>query len=89
MTDINIRNSGHTGRITLTRPKALNAMSYEMCLAISDALNAWEEEDQVKMVVIDAEGDKAFCAGGDLQEIYETPKLSKDVFEVVHKSLEN
>ena len=72
MNDINIRKAGQTGRITLTRPKALNAMSYEMCLAISDALSTWEIDDQVKMVVVDAEGNKAFCAGGDLQEIYET-----------------
>lgn len=70
--DIHIRKEGHAGRITLTRPKALNAVSHEMCLAIEDALDAWRDDDAVALVVIDAEGDKAFCAGGDLQHIYET-----------------
>ncbi|WP_299353123.1 enoyl-CoA hydratase/isomerase family protein [uncultured Shimia sp.] len=72
MSDISIRKAGKTGRITFTRPKALNAMSYDMCTAIEDALDAWASDDDVKMIVIDAEGDKAFCAGGDIAEIYET-----------------
>lgn len=72
MSDISIRKEGKAGRITLTRPKALNAMTYEMCLAIEDALDAWARDDAVKLVVIDAEGDKAFCAGGDIAELYDT-----------------
>ncbi|SMP10966.1 enoyl-CoA hydratase/isomerase family protein [Shimia sagamensis] len=72
MSDINIRKSGQTGRITFTRPKALNAMSYDMCIAIEDALDAWATDDSVKMIVIDAEGEKAFCAGGDIAELYDT-----------------
>lgn len=70
MSDLSIRIEGRAGRITLTRPKALNALSYEMCLAIEDALDAWAEDDSVALVIIDAEGDKAFCAGGDIQELY-------------------
>ncbi|SFM26582.1 enoyl-CoA hydratase/isomerase family protein [Shimia aestuarii] len=72
MSDINIRKVGKTGRITFARPKALNAMSYEMCIAIENALDAWENDDGVRMIVIDAEGDKAFCAGGDIAELYDT-----------------
>ena len=70
--DIHIRRQGRAGRITLTRPKALNAMSYAMCLAIEAALDAWREDDEVALVLIDAEGDRAFCAGGDIQQLYET-----------------
>jgi len=70
MSDISIRIAGHAGRITLTRPKALNAMTYDMCLAIEEALDAWADDDAIRLVVIDAEGDKAFCAGGDIQELY-------------------
>ena len=72
MEDINIRKVGKTGRITFTRPKALNAMSYDMCIAIENALDSWADDDDVKMIVIDAEGEKAFCAGGDIAELYET-----------------
>jgi enoyl-CoA hydratase/carnithine racemase len=72
MTDISIRKTGRAGRITLTRPKALNAMSYDMCLAIEAALDDWATDDDVALVIIDAEGDKAFCAGGDIQQLYDT-----------------
>ncbi|KIC22606.1 enoyl-CoA hydratase/isomerase family protein [Leisingera sp. ANG-Vp] len=72
MSDIHIRKSGQAGRITFTRPKALNAMSYDMCMAIDEALRNWAGDNSVKLVVIDAEGEKAFCAGGDIAELYET-----------------
>ncbi|MBK0327857.1 enoyl-CoA hydratase/isomerase family protein [Rhodobacteraceae bacterium F11138] len=72
MDDINIRITGRAGRITLTRPHALNALSYDMCKAIDTILRLWREEEHVSLVVIDAEGDKAFCAGGDIAELYST-----------------
>lgn len=72
MNDINIRVEGRAGRITLTRPRALNALSHDMCRAIDTALHLWREEEHVALVIIDAEGDKAFCAGGDIAELYET-----------------
>lgn len=70
--DIHIRCEGLAGRITLTRPKALNALSYEMCLAIENALDAWRNDDAVALIIVDGEGDRAFCAGGDIQEMYDT-----------------
>ncbi len=72
MSDINIRITGCAGRITLTRPKAMNALTYDMCMAIDDALEDWASDDEVKLIVFDAEGDKAFCAGGDIAELYDT-----------------
>jgi enoyl-CoA hydratase len=72
MSDINIRVTGKAGRITLTRGKALNALSYDMCMAIDAALRQWASDDAVNLVVIDAEGEKAFCAGGDIAELYDT-----------------
>ena len=69
MSDINIRVTGKAGRITLTRGKALNALSYDMCMAIDAALRQWVSDDAVKLVVIDAEGEKAFCAGGDIKDM--------------------
>ena len=72
MSDIDIRVTGRAGRITFTRPQALNAMSYDMCRTIDAALRNWREDDDIALVVIDAEGDKAFCAGGDIAELYDT-----------------
>lgn len=72
MKDISIRAVGPTGRITLNRPTALNAITYEMCLAIEAAFDRWLTDPNVTQIVIDASGDKAFCAGGDIAELYET-----------------
>lgn len=70
--DIRIRITGKAGRITLNRPQALNAMTYDMCMAIEAALHDWRDNDAVALVVIDAAGDKAFCAGGDIAQLYDT-----------------
>jgi enoyl-CoA hydratase/carnithine racemase len=71
-TDIHIRKEGRAGRITLTRPKALNALSYDMATAIEAALYNWRSDDDVALILIDAIGDKAFCAGGDIQQLYDS-----------------
>ncbi|WP_375691277.1 enoyl-CoA hydratase/isomerase family protein [Pseudooceanicola sp. LIPI14-2-Ac024] len=69
--DIHIRREGKAGRITLTRPKALNALSYDMAMAIDRALIDWASDDAVALVLLDAEGEKAFCAGGDVRGLYD------------------
>jgi enoyl-CoA hydratase/carnithine racemase len=70
MSDMSIRVEGRAGRITLTRPAALNALTYDMVLAVEAALEAWRDDDSVAVVVLDAAGDKAFCAGGDIAELF-------------------
>ena len=58
----------------MTRPQALNAMTYEMALAIERALGEWRDDAKIALIVVDAEGDKAFCAGGDLEGLYRAGK---------------
>lgn len=70
MSDISIRQTGPAGRITLMRPGALNALTYDMCLAIEAALDRWRDDGSIVHIVIDAEGERAFCAGGDIAELY-------------------
>ena len=72
MSDIHIRKTGKTGRITLTRPETLNAVTYAMCQEIDAALTRFAADDSVAMLVIDAEGERAFSAGGDIAEMYAT-----------------
>ena len=71
MSDLNVRVLGKAGRITLQRPKALNAMTYEMCLAIEKTLIDWKCDPKVELIIIDAQGDRAFCSGGDISDLYE------------------
>ena len=70
MDDLHIRRDRKAGRITFTRPQALNALGHDMALAIHKALDDWRDDPDVALVIIDAEGDKAFCAGGDIAAIY-------------------
>lgn len=70
MSDIHTRIEGRAGRITLTRPQALNALTYDMCLAIEAAIDAWQTDDTVSLIILDAQGDRAFCAGGDIGDVW-------------------
>ncbi len=72
MTGIDVRVQGLAGRITLRRPEVLNALNHPMCLELERALDAWREDEAVALVIIDAEGDRAFCAGGDITSIWYT-----------------
>ncbi len=70
------------GRIRLNRPKAIHALTPEMCEAINDALLGWAQDDAVTAVMIDhlpaADGDpklsRGFCAGGDIAMIANNAK---------------
>lgn len=69
MSDISIRIEGRAGRITLQRPDALNALTYDMVLAIEAALDDWREAD-IDLILLDAQGTRAFCSGGDIADMY-------------------
>jgi len=62
------------GRIRLNRPKALHALTPEMCGAINDALLAWSKDDTVVAVMIDHAEGRGFCAGGDIALIANSAK---------------
>jgi len=71
MAGVDIRIEGAVGRVTLNRPEALNALNRPMMEEIDAALVRWADDDAVAMVLIDAAGDRAFCAGGDIAELYQ------------------
>lgn len=77
--DVVIRIEGAAGRITLNRPKALNALNRPMTDAIAAALAQWRDDDSVKHVVIDGAGGRAFCAGGDIRAVYDMIPTDPDV----------
>lgn len=60
---------GRIGFILLNRPRALNALTGEMCVAVREQLAAWAGDEQVAAVVIEGEGERAFCAGGDVLKV--------------------
>jgi enoyl-CoA hydratase len=62
---------GRVGRIHLNRPKALNALDLAMIEAMQAALEDFRGRPEVHAVVVDAQGERAFCAGGDVRSIRE------------------
>ncbi|MEA2782543.1 MAG: enoyl-CoA hydratase [Rhodospirillaceae bacterium] len=66
------------GRVLLNRPKALNALTHQMCDALETRLRAWAADETVKAVVIRGAGERAFCAGGDIRRLYDAGKTGDD-----------
>lgn len=64
--DVVVERRGRLGIITLDRPRAMNALTHGMVLAVLDALDAWRDDDAVRTVVIRGAGERGLCAGGDV-----------------------
>ena len=69
--------TGKLGRITLSVEATLNSLTLEMVDLLQTQLDRWRKDDSIGAVFIDAAGEKAFCAGGDVQALHasavETP----------------
>jgi enoyl-CoA hydratase len=72
--DILFERHGAAGVVTLNRPKALNAVSHAMVLALRAQLDAWAGDPAVTRVVVTAAGERAFSAGGDIRALYDAGK---------------
>jgi len=55
-------------KVTLNNPEKLNRLSIETMKEIVSALGAAKSDDAVRVILIQAAGDKAFCAGANLQD---------------------
>ncbi len=69
---------GEIALITLNRPTALNALTLSMCKIIDESLVQWQNDDNIKAVIIQGAGDRAFCAGGDVRIVYELAQSDVD-----------
>ncbi len=61
---------GSIGQITLDAPGSLNALSGSMIVDIQTTLEQWAEASHICLVIFRGAGDRAFCAGGDIRELY-------------------
>ena len=66
-----VRRAGGLGRLTLNRPRALNALDLGMIETLAAALDAWERDVDIDIVLLDGAGDRGLCAGGDVRGLYE------------------
>lgn len=58
------------GILTLNSARTMNAVDLEMINLIDDILARWQKDDRIVAIVMHGAGDKAFCAGGDIRQLY-------------------
>ncbi len=68
--EVQVLRTGALGRLTLNRPRAINALNHSMVRTLAAALDEWRDDDAVRTVLLSGAGDRGLCAGGDIVAIY-------------------
>lgn len=66
MADIEFTREGHVAHVRLNRPKALNAITGDMNQQLLNAWNEINNDPEIWVALLSAEGEKAFCSGADV-----------------------
>lgn len=77
--DVQVREERALRRLTLNRPKALNALTLDMAVTMTGLLHAWAGDPAVGAVLIDGAGERGLCAGGDIRALYDAAKSNSDL----------
>lgn len=81
--DLIARREGSAGIIRLNRPKAINAVTLEMFRDIDKALDAFEADPAVGVILLEGAGERGLCAGGDIRALYESSKVKGDLGKIL------
>jgi len=68
--ELTAQNGKKIGVATLNSEKSLNALSLPMVESLLPKLHTWQADPSISLVILDGSGDKAFCAGGDIRDLY-------------------
>jgi len=74
---------GAAGIIRLNRPKAINAVTLEMFRDIDKALDAFEADPAVSVIILEGAGDRGLCAGGDIRALWESSHAKGDLGKIL------
>src|ERR1700736_5457755 len=80
--DLIVRGEGAAGVIRLNRPKALNALTLEMIRGIVAALDRFEADPAVSLILLEGAGERGLCAGGDIRGLYESARAGADLGKI-------
>ncbi len=72
--EVLVQVTGGVGFLTLNRPKAINSLNHPMVTALDAALAVWENDDEVRAVVVNGAGERGLCAGGDVVALYHSAR---------------
>jgi enoyl-CoA hydratase len=77
------RREGAVGVIRLNRPKAINAVTLEMFRDVDKALDAFEADPAVAVILLEGAGERGLCAGGDIRALWESSKVKGDLGKIL------
>ncbi|PVY70065.1 enoyl-CoA hydratase/isomerase-like protein [Tamilnaduibacter salinus] len=69
------------GVARLNAPRSLNSLSLEMIRRLRSQLQHWASDPGIRAVWLEASGDKAFCAGGDIVALYRSMTEARSAIE--------
>ncbi|WP_449279707.1 3-hydroxyisobutyryl-CoA hydrolase [Leucobacter sp. GX0328] len=75
------RRSGAITRITLNRPRAINALNREMFLGLETAVG----EADGSAILLDGAGERGFCGGGDIKELAASGTGARDILAIEYR----
>jgi enoyl-CoA hydratase len=81
--DLIARREGSAGIIRLNRPKAINAVTLEMFRDVDKALDQFEVDPAVAVIVLEGAGERGLCAGGDIRALWESSKVQGDLGKIL------
>jgi enoyl-CoA hydratase len=69
--------------IRLNRPKAINAVTLEMFRDVDKALDQFEADPAVAVILLEGAGERGLCAGGDIRALWESSKVRGDLGKIL------
>ncbi len=81
--DLIARREGSCGVIRLNRPKAINAVTLEMFRDVDKALDRFEVNPAVAVILLEGAGERGLCAGGDIRALWEDSKVRGDLGKIL------
>jgi enoyl-CoA hydratase len=81
--DLIARKEGSAGILRLNRPKAINAVTLEMFHDIDKALDVFEADRDIAVILLEGAGERGLCAGGDIRALWESSKVRGDLGKIL------
>src|SRR5215470_12698938 len=81
--DLIAQREGSAGIIRLNRPNAINAVTLEMFRDVDKALDGFEADPQVAVILLEGAGERGLCAGGDIRALWESSKVNGDLGKIL------
>src|ERR1700709_1542319 len=81
--DLIVRREGAAGVIRLNRPKAINAVTLEMFRDVDKALDQFEADPAIALILLEGAGERGLCAGGDIRTLWESSKVKGDLGKIL------